>query len=105
MSASLWHRFPARDMERLVRTCTRLLEAQPALLDDAEANRVQTLVDAIRRGFTAKQDLDLDMDLLAGCIQFALVMGVADGEEAVRTILKNIHAYQRRTPRAEHSGG
>jgi hypothetical protein len=102
VSASLWHRFPARDLHAVRAALQALLDAGAPIVHTDEAAAIRALLDVVERGFAAKQDLELDLALLRRCLEFDVVTCDAARRDQLRAVLQRVRAH--RSPAAGQGG-
>ncbi|MFH1808193.1 MAG: hypothetical protein ABIJ09_05595 [Pseudomonadota bacterium] len=95
MTTSLWHRFPAGDLHALRAALSALAEASSEVLHDDEAARIRALLQVVERGFECKQDLDLDVELLARCLEYDVVTCDSRRRQQLRVVLRRLRTHRR----------
>ena len=93
MSPTLWHRFPGRDLQAILRSLNSLRDDDNTLLDESEKQKVENLQQTVEQGFAAKQDGALDSDFLVLLLEFGLVACHSEHANQLRKILQGLRAY------------
>lgn len=95
MSTTFWHRFPKADLGATIKTLEELSHAPSELLDKQQREQVVALMATVKQGFAAKSDLDLDLEQLVLCLEFALVKCQDAPRQQLTGILKRAYTYRR----------
>ncbi len=93
MSPTLWHRFPARDLQAIVHNLQCLRDDDKKLLDKTEKQKIAKLQQTVEQGFAATQDGALKPEFLILCLEFGLVACHSEQAEQIRKVLQRIRAY------------
>ncbi len=111
MSATIWHRFPGRDLQALLRSLDALADKQHQGLSDDEKKAAAQLKVTVERGFADKQDGTLDIEQLIVFLEFDIVACQSERSRQLQKILPRLRSYAQRQRKAPthkapmHKGG